>query len=56
MFLESLGCIPGGGHSIIWPKQVCTPEQGMVCRALTLYGYTVSLFSVFGVCFWTGCL
>ena len=55
MFVESPGCIPGVvGHSLIWPKQVCTTEQGMVFRALSLqkgiqFHYLVSLECVFGL-------
>ena len=25
-----------GGHSLIWPRWVCAPEQGVVFRVLTL--------------------
>ena len=28
--------VRGGGHSLIWPKQVCAAQQGMVFRVLRL--------------------
>ena len=43
------------GHSHIWPSRVCTADQGMVFRVLSLNQGIQSHFSVLNrVSFWTG--
>lgn len=38
----------GGQHFLIWPKRVCTAEQGVVSRILSLkQGNTTSPFSIY---------
>ena len=52
--------IPCVGYFLIWPKQVCAAEQGMVFKVLSLkrgirfHYYSVSVLNT--VSFWTGSL